>query len=474
MNDLQKLYLQEIQNRASKDLNFFSQEIIGKKINQVLSKKEKELGKKLYFDNAPFHKEWYSYLQDEANKKIIVLAPRGHSKSVSFTNNFPLWSLAKNPNLRIVIASNTSSQAQGFLRDIVSHIEENQYFKDCFGNLKSKDPIKWTDNEIIVQRNQLMKDPSISCVGTSGAVLSKRADIIICDDILDEENTATSNQRQKVKNWFHSVLMPVLEPEGRLVIVGTRWHFNDLYSEFLKDDSFDVRKVYRAIKEDGTPLWKERFSLEELEKRKKSAGSVIFSQQYQNEPMSEDTALFPRKNIKFYNPDDINLDELSIFGAIDPAISQKETADYSAFITIGVDEDGKIYVLDVARGHYSPTQLIDIVLDKYKFYKHSSIGFEVVAFQRVLKDELDRVSAKRRIYVPTTELKADKDKKRRATKLVPYFENGLIFLKENQENLIDELTSFPLGKHDDTVDALAYSVSLIQENPEPQLFIFNV
>ena len=431
-------------------------------------------GKILGFINKDFHKEWYSFLEDEKNRQIIILAPRSHAKTTCISINYPLREVINNPNVRIILASNTITQSQSFLREIVANIENNRLLNSVFGNVKPGIPGKWTEGEIIVKREKMSKDATVSCVGTGGAVLTKRADIIICDDILDTENTSTRDQRKKVKDWFFRVLLPCLEPEGKLIVIGTRWNVQDLYGELLKDKSFQIRKVYKAIKDDGKALWPERWSLERLLEKKKSAGSLIFGQQYLNVAIDDESALFKHNWIKFYKPDEIDIKSLDIYGALDPAISKKETADYSAFVTVGVHkESGKIYVLDVSRGHWTVAEQIQVIFDKYAFFKHEQIGVETVAFQSIIKTELDRIGAEKRIYPPTTELKPDRDKYRRILTLQPYFENGIIVLKENQVNLIDELLTFPAGKNDDCIDALAYAVGLVKKDSvSPRITVY--
>lgn len=224
----------------------------------------------LGFKNNWHHNLWYDILDNKVvqnddtgllewnctpkhNKKIMILAPRSHSKSTVFTVNYPLKEIVSNPNVRIVIVSNTAENAEAFLREIKAHIEREDNtkpvdFVSVHGVLVPRFQEKWTDKAIIVQRSDLrLKDPTVSAVGSGGSILSRRADIIICDDILNPENTRTPEQRAKVKSWFHEVLMPVLVPTGRLIVVGTLWHDQDLYSELMEDEDFDVRIRMQAI-----------------------------------------------------------------------------------------------------------------------------------------------------------------------------------------------------------------------------------
>lgn len=167
--------------------------------------------------------------------------------------NYPLSEIVRNPNIRIIIVSHTAETAEAFLREIKSHIERQDNtkimdFVKVFGNLMPNQPEKWTDRSIIVERPSLrLKDPTVSAVGSGGSILSRRADIIICDDILNQENSRTHEQREKIKEWFFNVLMPVLTPTGRLIVVGTIWDENDLYSDLMKDETFDIRLRMQAV-----------------------------------------------------------------------------------------------------------------------------------------------------------------------------------------------------------------------------------
>lgn len=458
-SELKQIYLQNLKRQALLSVDFFSEKILG-------------------FENEKFHKEIYHLLESPKYPYLLILCPRSHGKTTCVSINYVLWNLVKNPNVRVILASNTITQSSGFLREITQRIEQDKKFRAVFGSLKPRisNLEKWSEHEIIIKRDKIQKDASVSCVGTGGTVLTKRADVIIADDILDPENTATVLQRKKTKEWFLRVLLPCLEPDSKLIVIGTRWCIPDLYGELLKDSTFK-HKVYKAIngRTQKKALWESRWSLEKLMEKKRQMGSLLFNQQYQNQPVDPETALFKSRWIKYFKPDEISLSELDIYGSLDPAISQKQTADYSAFITIGIHKkDGRIFVLDCIRGHWTISQIIENIINKFAFYKHQKIGIETVAFQKLIKDEIDRISREKRVYLPTTELVADRDKYRRISTLQPFFENGTIFLKESQTDLVDELLSFPSGKNDDMVDALAYAIQLVRVKPEPSMHIFEL
>jgi hypothetical protein len=146
--------------RARQNLDFFTEKV-------------------LLFDNADHQREWYEVLGNDALKKIALAAPRGHSTTTAFSVNYPLWEIARNHNIRILMVSNTESQSQGFLREIMGRIERDEEYRLFAGDLKLDKPDKWTEREIIVARDHLsLQDPTITTVGMGGTILSKRADII--------------------------------------------------------------------------------------------------------------------------------------------------------------------------------------------------------------------------------------------------------------------------------------------------------
>jgi hypothetical protein len=208
-------------SRARQGLKFYTEEV-------------------LRFDNVPYQNEWYGVLQDRSYLKIALAAPRGHIKTTALSVNYPSWRIEQNHNIRILLVSNAESQSQSFLRQIVGRIERDEEYRLFARNLKPEKQEKWTDREIIITRDDLsLKDPTISTVGIGGTVLARRADEIICDDILNYENTRTPEQRRKVREFFYEVLLPVLVPGGRLVVAGTVWHPDDLLHELLADPTFD-------------------------------------------------------------------------------------------------------------------------------------------------------------------------------------------------------------------------------------------
>jgi len=176
----------------------------------------------LGYEVRPFHLAMIRF-QSAWEDSCLQLAPRGYGKTTILTITKAVHEIIKNPNVRILIASNTQLQSEVFLREIKFHLEHNPLLTYYFGRFFS--PEKWDVREIVVlPRTSSAKESTVTCVGVGGPVASRHYDIIIADDLVDEENSRTEVQREKTRVWFYKTLQPCLEPDGKLFIVGTRYH----------------------------------------------------------------------------------------------------------------------------------------------------------------------------------------------------------------------------------------------------------
>jgi hypothetical protein len=370
----------------------------------------------------------------KVNRKIVIECPRNHAKSTSVSVNWSLKELYQDKNLRIVICSNTLAQASAFLREQKAHIERGERLNEAMGSLMPRYPEKWTDTSIIVNRTTKKKDPSISTTGTGGAVLSKRADVVILDDLLNPDNTRTPEAREKVRFWVNNVLRPVLEPKtSRQVVIGTVWYKGDYLDESMQDKTFDVRLQFRAFIKDSLlnigsnqdhaldireifsdeviemygidassgVLWPERWPETELLAEKLGSGSVAFNRQYMNIVISEETQIIKTEWLEnskrlgadytflpLYDTAKCPYGSLTITQGWDLAISQSARADWTVGVTLGRDRVGQIYLLNIERGKFSPAETRNKIIAQAALYKPTKIKVENVAYQEALRRDL--------------------------------------------------------------------------------------
>ena len=433
-----------------------------------------------FFTHDPDILEWFKMTREErvkraqkkGNIKKLMMLPRGTFKSTIATVDFPQWALWHDPNLRIMIDNENFKNSKKFLAEIKAGLKGNELMRNLLVDEEGKFllepnekiPGGWTEESIILQtRTIAAKEASIFCSGADTAATGMHPDIIIMDDLVSERNVTTPEQIEKVKQHYRFAYS-LLEPGGMLLIIGTRYHMNDLYAEILDDNTFHTI-VRPAVSDDGELFFPARLGHARLAELKKSQGVYIFNSQYMLNPITNDNAIFKADEIKYYKDEDLPV-VMNTFITVDLAISQKQRADFTVICVSSVDQQNNIYVREYIRGRFAPQETIEHIFalsDKYKTQRLLKVGVESVAWQKAMiyfiRDEMRR----RGHFIPLVELKADTDKVRRAHSLAPWVENGAFFIKEEMEVLFTEMIQFPLGKHDDTVDAVSYIPQIMRK-----------
>jgi hypothetical protein len=413
--------------------------------------------------NAPFQNELDEILSDEATyRKIAIAYARDHGKSTHLSIGYPLWEIGKNHNLRILLVSSTSSVTQTFMTEIIGHIEKNETYKawsrltdptgkgvlpQFKGTRKANE--KWSGNSIIIDREDLnLKDPTINAVGLFGSILSKRADIIIVDDLVNQVNSMTEDQRLKVIDWFYTTIFPVLVPGGRIIYLGNTWHQDDLVARLLKDPQFDYRNKRAAIihesnhpelwqtwasilldesldvkirkekaniyyeenkarMEEGVEvLWPARWSYRELY-LKRLSNSFAFERMYQCDPSNRpnqaikdewiDAALEKGKKFRLQEQKHQGLTISMSCSGLDLAISEEEFSDDTVLLTLDkilyADEStgaksGDFIIRNIKRGKMSPNTVRLMLKDHLDNDDIRACRVETVGYQDAIRRDM--------------------------------------------------------------------------------------
>lgn len=390
----------------------------------------------------------------------LQLWPRGHFKSTVFTVAYSIWRLVREPNLRILIANARLDNSKAFLREIKSHFERNDKLRAIAGHQVTKDS-KWTETEIIIKgRRKNLKEPSIQVAGVGQSMVSQHYDLIIMDDIVNNENTSTQEQIQKTIDWYR-LSISLLEPDGQTIIVGTRYHYADLYGFLLANNRGEFRvELHSCYKEDGTPIFPSRFTKEHLDGVRYDQGSYIFSCQYLNEPTDEETAKFKKSWVRYYDDKDLEGKQLYTTYTVDRAYSLAKTADFTAHVVVSCDNDNNWYVRLALRTKEHEGKLVERMFDTHDYFKVDRTAVEQNAFEDTIKPALEDEMRRRGQFFVVEGLRGKASKVRRVEGLIPRFEVGTVFLKKDMDELEDELLRFPNAQHDDLIDALAYHLQV--------------
>ena len=446
--------LLEIQELCKKDLRFLCKEILNTP------------------DWSGVHDDIHAFLEKPSKRKLI-LVPRGHLKSHVVTKAFAIQSLLRDPNVRILIANQVWTKAKEMLSEIKQSLLDKTILPMAFGEFSTES--RWNESEIVIrQRTKALSAPTIGTAGAEVEMTSTHYDIIILDDLQGLQNSATPEQREKVKRFYQSTL-DLLEPGGLLIVVGTRWHLDDLYQHILDEEKEYYDVMVRRVIEDGKIIFPKKFNLNINKETKNWEHTDIpsfdyidylkkskwdFSAQYMNDPTDDENQLFKKGYMKQYK--DIPKGLFTVL-TIDPAISEKQDADYTALVVTGMDSQHNIYVLDVVRGHWGPKDIINNVFATYLKWHPNIIALESIGFQRTLKWALEEEMRQRKKWFPIEEVKnaSNVTKEFRIKALEPYYRGGSVFHTEGMKDLEMELQSFPRGKNDDMIDALSMSLQYL-------------
>ena len=427
---------------------------------------------------APHHVEMIDFMRDaiEDGEDSIALEPRGHGKSTWGNTIFGSWLVGHNSrDLRLGMMSKSADHAAAFSRAIMNTVAGNERYRQLFGDLKGD--VKWTEQEWMTRDSRWASSNNVTMFaqGVLGQIVSKRFDIILCDDILDKENTATRLQMDKVEDWLWQTLYPTLTPGGVMIVLGTRWAVDDPYGRMILGEDEEVEEgseifgkglrhlvrgaIVKGPKGKPKPLW-DYFSLEELGKRKRRMGPTRFACAMMNDVTALVEGVVFRRQW-FRRLDSLPNTPLTFRMGVDLASSTKERADYTAYVITAQDGLGNFYVVEAGRAKIAGGHAKWIAKVVEAFPRPIGIiNIESNQFQSTLVSEMRESHP----HLPVKRHDTDTDKGTRAEAVAAKYEDGKIYhLKTLPVEFETELITFdPEGKkgHDDWVDALGFSLGL--------------
>jgi hypothetical protein len=337
---------------------------------------------------------------------------------------------------------------------------------------------KWTDEWIQVFHGVEEIPINVFAVGVTGQIRGfnlddYRPDLLVGDDILDEENVATKEQRQKVEDrWFgglmNSLAPPSEAPLAKAVLGQTPFNLFDLSIKCMRDSSWNTR-VYGCFDETGKSRWEARFSTEWLKKEREAyiarGQYALWKREMECEVVVAEDKPFDIEKMQYW---DVLPDDMRKVVAIDPASADSPKADFNVVMCVGVKgPDYYVCAYDRSRGvdpGKAAAKFFEIVLN------HAPIlqaGVEGVAYQRTLKWHIEQEMTKRKLWVPMRLLDAVGRKANRILAAIPgLLHYGHLRIHRSMVELLEELNFFnPEDKdnRDDLLDAL--SMALVMLNP---------
>ena len=413
------------------------------------------------------------------NKNEYTACPRGFGKTTLVQLCISFSCIASLDEF-IVVIEKSFNEASEVLEAIRDEFKYNDRILDVYGDLtkisprlKLQEKIKDTSGDFFVNAVRLRaKGYDAPIRGLKSR--HTRPTRIVLDDVESDEHIENPEQRLKYLQNYTKGIIPAVDNElGVIKMFGTILHDDSLLNTLITSHK---GLIYRAWDKQRRLLWPSNWTVEKLEQKRVDMAllgksDAAFHQEYFNEPVSEDDQIFRPQMFRYFN--DLQLREHimkkphKFYIMLDPAISKKETADFTAIVCVLVNSRNEMYVVEIVRARLNPIETIKELFAMYERWQPEKVGVETVAYQKSLVYFIEE--EKKRSYSPVRsmfiqEIKADTDKARKIKGLQPRYAIGSVYHKENDpmtKILEGELTRFPRGATDDVADALSSIIQMI-------------
>lgn len=403
---------------------------------------------------------------DRDYKILIVTVPPRHGKSQQCSIDFPSWYLGRNPEKEIITASYSFDLAQDFGGKTRAKVDSPQ-FKAIFPNVKLKEDEKARGHW------KTSGGGGYLSTGVGGPMTGHGADLMTIDDPTKNREEAESEvMREKVWDWFTSTAFTRLQPGGVVVIIMTRWHMDDLAGRVLSHPELSKRtkllqfsalaeRDQQPYRSSGESLWPSRFPHKALAEIKGAVGPYDWAALYQGNPILTENQEFKPGWLRTITEAQVSMMNCRRFLTVDTAMSKKAQADFTGFCDNRVNKEN-FWHLKAWGAKIGPEELVDSLFALHTSNRYEAIGIERTAYLDGLKPYLDSEQRKRNMFLPIVELDHKQTSKEiRIRGLIPRYASSSVFHVEGAcKTLEEQMTHFPVGIHDDVIDATAYQLQI--------------
>lgn len=443
--------------------------------------------------------------QGVEGKKLNVLGPRGSAKSTLVTLAYILRSAVEGREPYIWIVSDTHSQACTHLANLRAELEHNRRLRRVY---------RWSARAGAVWRSEVLmlaNGVTIEAYGTGQKVRGRRRmhhrpTLIVCDDLQNDDQVASPEGRARARQWFHGTLLKAGARQTNTINLATALHrealameldttpgwksrifraieqwpeqmqlweaWESIYADPLREDRYETARsfyeTHRTEMEAGAAvLWPEVEDLYRLMQMRVESGRATFEREKQNSPLNPELCEWPASYFDAGIWFDTWPKELTVKTiALDPSKGREDRrGDYSAYVQLGVDRQGVLYVeADLAR---RPTpQMIEEGVELCRTFQPDAFGVESNQFQELLGDDFAEAFRGQGLPVRVWTLENRVNKRVRIRRLGPYLSRREVRFKQGSPStalLVNQLRDFPIGDHDDGPDALEMALRLASE-----------
>src|SRR5210317_785373 len=411
------------------------------------------------YDTPKFHTRWIESILEsiEKGQQHMILSPPRHGKT-DLLIHFTVWLITQNPNVRILWVGGNEDIAKNSVSSVMDQLENNELLIEeiCGPGPKFKPQNRsgkaWSSTEFTVGTRTVtgIKSPTMVGIGRGGKILSRDCDIIIADDIEDHSSTMQPASRENTRSWWTTTLSSRKEEHTAMVVIGSRQHYDDLYSHLLDNESW--KTIVEEAHDTGCTLpdwddehhqecmlWPGKRTFKWLMDRKKGAettgGRAIYEMVYLNVAMPDGMALFDSVEIDACRDQSRTIGHIPhnvrLIAGLDPA-----STGYQAAFLWGYDQStNKLFMIDMENslGGGIP-QALNIIKQWYQKYSLSHWVIEENGFQRAIRQDqsIKDFAGRHGIFLEGTQTYSNKhDPIYGVTAMRPLFEQQLISLPYN-------------------------------------------
>lgn len=406
----------------------------------------------------------------------VDLWSREHFKSSIITFGLTLQTILKNPEVTFGIFSHTRPIAKAFLRQIMRELAENKTLLAAFPDVlwvDTRQSPKWSEDDgIIVRRKSNPKEATIEAWGlVDGQPTSKHFTHLLYDDVVVRDSVTTPEMIEKTMVSLEQSYNLGVTPGGFRRMVGTRWHFNDAYKTVVDRGTFIAREHPGRLggTEDGESIfWSDDIHLQ----KRADYGPYTYASQILMNPKADAMQGFRREWLRHYKRL-TNVSRMNGYILVDAASSKKKGSDYTSINVVGLNTDGNYYVCDMVRDRLNLAERIARLFALHRTWTGKGLKIKQVRYERYgLMADIEAMKARmetENYRFAITEVAGVTSKNDRIKRLLPIFEQGRMWLPESlyvtdwQKKPVDlvrsfieeEYNPFPVGLHDDSLDALS-------------------
>lgn len=390
-------------------------------------------------------------------ERLIVNMPPRHGKSMLISETFPSWFLGRNPDKRVICTAYDQALAERFGR--FNRLKLEEYGPQLWGVSVSKSKASQTDWEI------QGKAGGMRSVAIGAGITGHGADLLIIDDPHKSAAEADSETyRERIWQEWQQTLSTRLHAGGRVVVVATRWHEDDLCGRLIasEPDRWHILSL-PAVAEPGDPLqrptgamlWPEGgYDEEWAAQQKATVGSRAWAALYQQRPTAAEGNMIRREWVQRYREAPATFQRT--IQSWDLTFSGGSASDYVVGQVWGV-AGGNFYLLDQRRGQMTFSDSLAAI--------RTMTAKWPLATGRLIEEKANGAAVLdvlRREISGLIPIKPKTGKEERLQAVQPLFEAGNVYVPQGPmwaDELIDEWVSFPAGVHDDQVDAMTQALS---------------